>query len=198
MKSKTIPFALFALAGLPLSAQTPRPAGKTLDAGWLGDWKGTLEIEGGSRSTQRVPMELHLQKLKDRNGLRWEIVYGEGPQRQIRRYELLSDPKTGQFVIDEKNGILMDAAFVGQTLYSQFEVGSNRLSSRYEREGETIKFEITTFSLSPRSTGEKEAGTQVLCYPLLSVQRATLLRAGRTAIRPLKAGTVPGKTRKGK
>jgi hypothetical protein len=164
---------------LRLSADGPGPQ-TDFSRKWQGVWKGTLKVSPLAGESQEVPMELHIQPIKDRSALQWQIVYGEGEKRLERDYELVpQEGKPGQFVIDEKNTVLIDARQVADVLYSQFQVGEYLISSRYERRRDRLFVEMTSYSLhEPRKTGgaEKDPKSGVLSYLLQSVQTAELRR----------------------
>lgn len=65
-------------------------------------------------------------------------------------------------MIDEKNGIVLDAALVGGALVSQFRVGNNLLLTRYEPRlgGDRLPFEIVVFAADDvRKTEPTQNGT---------------------------------------
>ncbi len=96
-------------------------------------------------------MSLNIQPLaSDQNAagrLTWTIIY-DGPQgRSERPYELVPvDLQAGQFMIDEKNGITIDACLIGNSLHSHFTVAGQTIWSRYELQGSdsepSIRFEL--------------------------------------------------------
>lgn len=166
----------FAIAWLA-SAQPAEPT-PTLPVGWLGDWRGTLVISPPGATEQRVPMELKIAPLDRPGAWSWTLVYGEGPSRQERRYELLAGKEVGAFVVDEKNGLKLPARMCGSTLVSVFEVGGQTLVSRQEVRGETLLFEIIacqrTAAEEQKTLGQPAQPVRV--FPKVAYQRAELRR----------------------
>ena len=148
-----------------------------LPADWFGDWTGTLVIPS-PKARQEVAMELHIHPIKGEQAYQWQIVYGSGDKKNVRNYKLIpQSDKPGTFVMDEANGILLDCRLVGTVMFSQFKVGDVLLTSRDElREGKLFTEIITSRFGSPRVTGDKGKESEVLSYPLQSIQYATLTK----------------------
>lgn len=144
---------------------------------WHGVWKGRCVSETAEGKKFEFAMELHIRPVESHR-YSWKIVYGEGPNQQVRPYELLADPaKPGKFTIDEKNGILLDCQRFGSVLQSQFQVQKNLIVSRDELTAEGLSVEITTFDASkPRATATQGGKFQVASYPVRAIQRGLLTR----------------------
>jgi hypothetical protein len=170
-------FALFTAAPALAPAADPKEAAG-LPATWQGSWKGTLKITPVKGAAQKVAMELHALPTRDNKANTWRIVYGSGEKRQTRNYELAPVAnKPGKFLLDEKNGIVLDCRLVGSVLYSQFKVNDNLILSRYERRGESLLVEMVSYNTrSPRASDVKGGDIKVESYTLLSVQTAELRR----------------------
>lgn len=117
-----------------------------LPADWHGRWTGTLKITPVEGKEQAMPMELTIEPIKDSKNYRWQIIYGEGKKAPVRDYELVPQENANHFVIDEKNGVLIDAVLVGGVLHSQFQVGDSSIPVRYERIGDVLRFSLTVAS----------------------------------------------------
>lgn len=140
---------------------------------WVGDWQGSLHIQGGSNDGEVVPMKLSIAP-RGPECYSWTIQYGDQPARP---YELQTiDAASGHYLVDEKNGILIDSFLSGDSLVSQFEVNSKRITARYRQTGERLVVEMETFSSQPlRRSG---AGNFLVdAFALESIQRAELVRA---------------------
>jgi hypothetical protein len=161
------------LAAALLPADAPARSG--LPADWHGRWTGTLKITPVAGDPQETPMEMVIEPLKDSKNYRWRIVYGKGPARD---YELIPQEKAGHFVIDEKNGLLIDAWLVGSTVYSQFQVEDSLIPVRYERTGDTLRFSLTVSSTrDPRTTKMEKGKFEAKAFRLESVHVAELKKA---------------------
>jgi hypothetical protein len=162
---------LLFLAASAVSAGEPAP----LPDLWLGDWKGTLLWSKAKGPDGEIPMELQIRPIKDSRDCTWRIIYGVGDKRQVRDYVLQPvAKKPGYFVIDEKNGVLLDCRLVGQTIYTQFEVAGSLLTTRYERRGDGLHVEITSSTRNPAAEGAK---TPVRTFTTQTVQAGELRRA---------------------
>jgi hypothetical protein len=146
---------------------------------WEGDWIGTLEIYAQNKKRQEVPMQISIQAI-DSNRWQYLTLYSPSKNPLEKAYELQAvAPDLGQYVIDEKNGIIIDAQYQGDCLYSAFEVMGNYLQSRMCYLGHELHYEITSGPASPKkTTGDTIIGSdtippvQVFSRP--SVQRAIL------------------------
>lgn len=150
---------------------------------WCGNWEGELRIYTNKGEAQRLPMEVEISKVdSSANRYHFALIYGADKKAGLRPYQLIvKDPSKGHYVNDEMNGIQMDEYFIGNKLYCWFEVQGTLLLSTFERNGETLHFEIVAGSSTPVSTsgGEKRDGEDipiVKTFPVKNVQKATLKR----------------------
>lgn len=151
-------FTLGYLTLLLVTANTQTYGPKIADqshfpASWVGRWEGTLHIEFPGVRPRQVPMALEIMPIDSANW-QWHLVYMVEGQEDRRPYVLQPvQVRSGRWRIDEKNGIVLGARLLGQTLFSLFEVDNQMLMARYSKEGEQIRFEITGGSLTPNKTG---------------------------------------------
>lgn len=164
------PFVL-ALALVPADA----PAHPGLPADFHGRWAGTLKITSAAGEVKEASMEMVIEPIKDSKNYKWRIVYGKGPARD---YELVPQEKAGHFVIDEKNGLLIDAWLVGSTVHSFFQVEDSLIPVRYERTGDVLRFSLSSWTAKDPRTTKATAGTlEARAFKLQAVQVAELKRA---------------------
>lgn len=150
---------------------------------WHGQWAGKLRVFPAAGAPQSAPMELHIRPL-DSGHYTWTIIYGDGEKRQIRKYELKpGDKGPTHFVIDEKNGSLIDLRMLDGSLRGMFGVKNEKggrdtlIVTTYRLAGEKLVVEMTSFpSASPRATEIKAAGMSVESYLPASLQVAELTR----------------------
>lgn len=145
---------------------------------YFGIYKGTLSITS-SRGPSTYPMEFHLLPSDTIGKYIYTIVYGEGDMRQERKYTLVTkDAAMGEFVVDENNGIVLDDKVVGNRMYSLFEVQGTILTTFITFEKDHMIFEIATAQRenSNISTAKNEGQTEVISYPVTTVQRAVLIK----------------------
>jgi hypothetical protein len=152
---------------------------------WNGTYKGTVDLLRPGRAvvtpdgSSTVAMELIVTPADGKPGtVSWTIVYGTGEKRQERPYELSAVPGyANRFLMDEKNGILIDHALIGEVLVSQFRVGTALLVSRFELVPEGVQVEISSFQTTPsRKSRPESANLEVESYPATTIQRGLLKR----------------------
>lgn len=170
---KTIVFLLFLLASLTAPAQ------KDFPASFVGHWKGELSwYRQGASAPRKFTMQLLVQPSDSADRYTWKIVYGDKGE-DTRPYEMMAvDTATGHWVVDEKNGILLDQYFIGGKLYSAFSVGGTTIVNAYWRTGNGLAVEFASFpSKAVRTSG---AGTEesptVESYAVRSYQKGILTR----------------------
>lgn len=144
---------------------------------YFGKYKGLLEINT-VMGMQKVPMELWIQPTDSIGKYDYVIIYGEGDKRQQRDYNLVAkDEKTGTYLIDENNGILLEAKVFENRLYSLYEVSGNLLTTFITFEEGQLLFEITVASTEKAlETKESEEGIEVVSYPVFTRQKALLYK----------------------
>ncbi|GJM35995.1 MAG: hypothetical protein DHS20C18_49960 [Saprospiraceae bacterium] len=154
----------------------------TFPDSWCGNWAGELEIYSGIGLLQKVPMSLTIQPTDSVDVYTWTLVYGSGEKSSIRPYELkVIDRENGQYVIDEKNSIFLQAYLLGGKFYNRFAVGENLLMTTTELLGEQLIFEVVFGKREPISTtgGQQYNGEdipEVYSFEVLGRQRAVLER----------------------
>jgi hypothetical protein len=150
---------------------------------WLGIWEGTLNIYNHQNILQSIPMTLENLRTDTTDIYQWVIIYGEDKIKGKRDYILKTKDKSkGHYVVDEKNGILLDAYVLENKLISHFEVMGNQLTSIYERQEEKMVFEIIVNKSVPslvsgniKSEGQEDI-PEVKSYPIIGYQKAVLSR----------------------
>jgi hypothetical protein len=172
-------------AATPASAAPA--ASPSFPASWIGHWKGEATTEGGGQ-TMRFTQELIVAPTDRPDRFGWTIVYAGESGRQERTYELIvRNAERGEYAIDEKNGIILDARYLAGGLHSHFSVEGTRITTRERLEGfgtpdEAITVEmIVLIENAVTVTGGKSevAGVaipEVRSWMPRSVQRATLRR----------------------
>lgn len=162
--------ALLLLLNVSLFAQ--------IDESWLGIWRGKLEIRDynpGLRDS--ILMELHISKTDSAGILNWRIIYSDSA-KDDRKYLLrTADVSKGKYVIDEKDGIMLDTYLFGHKLISRFEVMKSLLEITYTLEGDKIIFQLT--SGKAESTSVSESSTEdieVRSYNITNSQNAVLYK----------------------
>lgn len=142
---------------------------------WIGSWRGALVVPAPSGAPQEVVMELVVARTDDPARFAWTIVYDGAAGRQVRAYELVArDAATGRYAIDERNGIVLEARYLEDALYSWFSIAGSNILVREELVDGAISVEfVTALDRDTQTTG---TGGEVRSLVPVSVQRATLRR----------------------
>jgi hypothetical protein len=152
-------------------------AGLRFPQSWVGRWEGTCQLRNPvPEADSTFTMGLQIQPLGPQRW-QWQITYRGESLNQTRAYELQTvDVAAGHYVVDEKNGILLDAYLDGNQLMEQFEVGNSRLTVTHRLESSSrMAVDMMTFSNRPGRTSGA-ASQRVSAYPLLNAQRCSLQR----------------------
>ena len=171
------------------SSSDVAPCPRAFPDAWIGHWKGTGTVRSMRKRGEPLEFAMELRVAPIESGgehakprWTWEIVYGTGQKRQVRRYELVAqDAAAGHYVIDEKNSILIDAWRVddkkGTGLRSRFRVGKNQIDSVYRLVGDRLEVELVTYGTEPKQSSGGEASVpEVDSYGLRAVQTASMRR----------------------
>lgn len=114
---------------------------------WLGYWSGELNIYDSTGLNNQLEMALDISKTDTIGVYNWTIIYGADSMEQKRKYQLKElDSTTGHYLIDEKNGILLDVYLFNNELNSIFEVSGNTLFITYKRVLENLIFSVKVYS----------------------------------------------------
>lgn len=127
---------------------------------WLGVWRGEVKSEGLNGKVDTFQMELEIGEHSDPQRLKWKMTYDGSQGKSVRNYELVaSDVAAGRYAIDEGNGINIATSKIGSALYSNFSVGGQTLTTRYELLDEkpaVLSFELVTAPSQPAITSRVE------------------------------------------
>jgi len=143
---------------------------------FFGIYTGTLEISN-KNGNQTYPMEFHLQPTDSIGKYEYKLVYGAGDQRQERPYNLIAkDTASGSYIVDENNGIILHDKVIDNRMYALFEVGGSLLTTFITFEKDHMIFEIVATNTAEKqlSYANNEEKTEVISYPITTVQRAVL------------------------
>lgn len=116
---------------------------------FVGDWSGKLLIFNHQKH-DTIDMKLVISPKSDTSFV-WKIIYGTDTINGKRNYELISK-KNNQFVIDELNGIQLNATLIHNKLISRFSVMNNLLECIYTFNDREIKFEVMSGKEKPINT----------------------------------------------
>lgn len=151
----------------------------TFPKNWEGNWKGELSwYKTGKTDPQKVNMELRIHPSDSANTWTWQIIYGAVTEDN-RPYKLiLADTARTHWLIDERNGIVLDQYWVGNKFCGAFTVMSNTIINNYWMENDQLMVEFFSISSQPVATTGKgtEESPAVDSYGVRSYQKAVLQR----------------------
>lgn len=189
MRTSLLAMFFFCLGLATLEAQENSAPLKGVPAAivkdWSGVWKGTVRNQVDVERSSTFEMQLTVEPA-DANSLRWQIVYDGEAGKSVRDYQLfVDDAAQGKYTLDEKNGILLPARLLGQTLTFHFSVQDQHLWTSYKFvAGDTPRIEfdlVSSSAVSPTRSGGKGEIPEVTGFSVTSHQQATLLRTGKPA-----------------
>ena len=127
---------------------------------FVGQWKGDLEIYGVDKVNMKVEMNLNIKPTKIDSIYTWELIYVlNDSTTDVRQYELIIiDNSTGQYVIDEQNGIKIESYFLHHTFTSFFSVMDNFLVFSYTLVEDELIIDVF---FSPQTPVSKTSGVKV-------------------------------------
>jgi hypothetical protein len=145
---------------------------------FYGIYKGDLHITN-SNGNQTIQMEFHLNPTDAIGKYQYMLVYIINGNRQERQYNLFEkDIAKGEYLVDENNGILLDAKLIDNTIFSMFEVQGSILTTTERFYKDSMDFEIT-FAKKSQQTKSVTIGddaTEVISYPISVLQKAHLIK----------------------
>lgn len=126
---------------------------------WLGSWQGEVKSESAQSQSSTFQMNLAIAASDKPDRLLWTITY-DGPQgKSVRDYELVKkDDQPAHFVIDEKNGIEIDATLIEKAMLSHFSVSGQTIWSKYELLNTDPSEMIFELVVAPSSTQVQSGG----------------------------------------
>jgi len=145
---------------------------------YLGIYKGNLNIHS-VRGSKEIGMEFHLITTEKTDQYQYILVYIFDGKRQERKYTLLvKDTVKGQYIVDENNGIVLDAQLFDNTLYFMFEVEGTIINTTLRFYENDMNFEITATSKDKKNvTGQETTEvSEVISYPITTMQKARLIK----------------------
>ncbi|MEO1257418.1 MAG: hypothetical protein AAFZ15_01430 [Bacteroidota bacterium] len=118
---------------------------------WAGIWKGEMTNHNVKGKQSQFPMELHILPTDSAHVWTWRLVYHPNDRpKDARNYQLvLKDKAAGHYVIDEKNGILLDAYYIDERLISNFSIGNNEIMSVQYLKKKKLITEMVATTVNP-------------------------------------------------
>ena len=146
---------------------------------FLGHWQGELEwYKTGSKEPRKIKMQLIIQPTDSAGQYTWQLMYGNKGEDN-RPYILKAlDQAAGHWIIDERDGIVLDQYWTGNRLNGAFAVQGSTIVNSYWIEGDSLMVEFFSILPTPVSkTGSSVNGKfSVESYAVKSFQKAVLRR----------------------
>ncbi|MFC4262781.1 hypothetical protein ACFOWM_07835 [Ferruginibacter yonginensis] len=148
----------------------------TFPQSFVGKWKGSLQWLVAGKPTQTFTMQLHIKPTDTAGVYTWQIIYGDDA-KDNRPYLLKPiDTAKGHWVVDEKDGIVLDGYVLGNTYTGAFTVQNNTIVDTYRVENDTMFVSFLSINLNAKNTsgkGTDEVPT-VTSYKIGSYQQGIL------------------------
>lgn len=110
---------------------------------WEGNWEGMMHIYRQNQIMDSVQMNFEIHPTDNDSVWTWKATYlTDIPDSEKDYLLVLVDAETGEYAIDEQDGIVLKAWLSGSTVTSIFRVNDMHLFTRYEKIGDYIHFEV--------------------------------------------------------
>ncbi|MEN8119299.1 MAG: hypothetical protein ABFS35_03090 [Bacteroidota bacterium] len=152
---------------------------------WLGTYKGKMYIiKQGKGIIDSADVKLELLATNISSQWVYRMTYNNSRYREIIKDYLLVKPDsvvTGSYLLDEKDGIIIQQTLLGNTFYSSFTVAGDYINSIMRKTGNVIEFEVFSArkkeSLSTKNRAkEGQIVFEVKSYPPFTTQRVRLIK----------------------
>lgn len=145
---------------------------------FIGNWKGQLQWMVAGKPTQQFNMQLIIQPSDSAGQYSWQIIYGDSTIDN-RPYILKPvDAAKGHWVIDEKDGIVLNSYVHGNAIHGAFTVQGKTIVDNYRVENDQLLVEFFSFNLTDKKrTGKGTERTPFVdSYKMGSYQMGVLLK----------------------
>lgn len=143
---------------------------------FTGVWKGKLQWMVSGKAAQTFTMQLRIQPADTAGQYTWQIIYGDD-NKDNRPYVLKPvDTTKGHWIVDERDGIILDSYVHGNALHGAFTVLGNTIVDNYKVEDNKMYVEFFSIRLAEKKQSGK--GTEetpfVESYRISSYQSGVL------------------------
>lgn len=171
-------------------ADSPAPTAVAIfPESWFGRYAGPATLHVPQDKLKDFWMELNIRPLAGTSppSYMWQIIYAESREdaaatssdtRQVRDFRLVeADAGRGRFNIDEGDGRVIPCAYIGDELWSFFEVEQTTLAAAYRKAPNgDIEYTIITHPSQPAPLPPATQDKGVSAWLPTSMQHATLNR----------------------
>ncbi|WP_298900715.1 hypothetical protein [uncultured Psychroserpens sp.] len=144
---------------------------------YLGVYKGDLVITS-SKGKQSLPMEFHLKATDSTDLYSYKFIVLVNNKPSEKNYTLkVKDKSKGEFLIDENNGIVLNANYIDNTLYSVFDVESSLITTTETFYENKMEFKIVYSDMTDKTSSDNGGdAVNVTNYPVTVIQKAILTK----------------------
>lgn len=135
---------------------------------WFGHYVGKLHVFALGSESEAVHCEIYFSESNHPDTVGFTIIYGED-STDVRSYVIFpTNRTTGEWMIDERNGIFIPCFFQGNRLISLFDVMGVRILSVYYLVPDGLNFEMYAFGTNPitSSISKDEEALEVNAFGL--------------------------------
>lgn len=144
---------------------------------FIGHWEGELIwFQAGKKLPQKVNMQLIIGLSDTAGQYTWQLIYGR-KNEDNRPYLLKAvDTSRGHWIIDERDGIILDHYWTGNRFTGAFTVQSTTILNSFWLEGDRLLVEFFSAGTTPvrKSGGASKEVPVVESYGIKSFQKALL------------------------
>jgi hypothetical protein len=122
---------------------------------FIGKWKGELQWMVAGKPTQKFKMQLNILPTDSANQYTWQIIYGDAG-KDNRPYILKAiDTAKGHWIVDERDGIILDSYVHGNCIHGAFTVQGNTIVDNYCVTGNKMNVEFFSIKLADKKQSGK-------------------------------------------
>lgn len=153
-----------------------------LSEDWSGIYSGKMYILAENYKPDSLDLVLTIEEQVQDSVWKFNMKYHSEKYKDIEKdYVLLYSKTKNQYLLDEKNGIIIDVTFLGNTLYEFYEVDNRLYAVSFKKTENGIYFEIYGASSNPSRETLSEADENNVVYNVFSlkptfVQSAILIK----------------------
>jgi hypothetical protein len=141
---------------------------------FIGYWKGKLEWRMAGKPSQQFSMQLIIKPTDTANQYTWQIIYGED-QKDNRPYLLKPiDTASGHWLVDERDGILLDSYVHGNAMHGAFTVSGSTIVDNYVVENGKMLVEFFSIKLG----NKKQSGMGTAETPFVDSYQVNSYQTG--------------------
>jgi len=139
---------------------------------WIGNYKGVMEVIN-PKGSQKVTVKLQILTIKENEAWTYKMTYlPENQEKSVKDY-VIRKTENG-YVMDEKDGILIQMAWLGNGFYDYFELDNMFFTSRLTKEKKGLTFELYGGSRTENVSRNEELDITVTSFVPQFVQRVQL------------------------